>query len=179
MHTRLRPFTFLALVALLIALAALLGSQPVAPERVGPLADGGFLLNSGWEIRPAGKQIALDTLPMSTALSPDGKYLLVLHAGYRPPSIAVIDTATAAVVSRVPVPDAWLGIAFAPAGNRVYLGGGARAAVFEFNFAAGKLTAARTFEVTPAAQRTPRDFIGDVTLTPDGRLLYAADLYHD
>ncbi len=43
----------------------------------------------------------------------------------------------------------------------------------------GTLEPARTFEVVPAAQRTVRDFIGDVTFSPDGRLLYAADLYQD
>ncbi|HLJ50471.1 MAG TPA: alkaline phosphatase family protein, partial [Bryobacteraceae bacterium] len=37
----------------------------------------------------------------------------------------------------------------------------------------------REFVVVPIAQRTYRDFIGDVAVTPDGRLLYAADLYHD
>src|SRR5450432_1817244 len=120
-----------ALAAALIALAALLGSQPAPREQVGPLAGGGFLLNSGWVLDPVGKQIPLDTLPMSTALSPDGKYLLVLNGGYRPPSITVMDAATGAVKSSVPVPDAWLGIAFTPRGDRVYVGGGSKASVFE------------------------------------------------
>ena len=34
-------------------------------EKVGPLPDGGFLLNSGWTIRPAGQQVPVDTFPMS------------------------------------------------------------------------------------------------------------------
>jgi len=116
---------------------------------------------------------------MSLALSRDGKYLLALNAGFNPPSISVIDTTSAQVVSRAPVPDAWLGLAFSPAGDRVYVGGGARAAVFEFGFSNnGALTAARTFAVTPEAQGA-QDFIGDVAFSPDGRLLYAADLYRD
>jgi YVTN family beta-propeller protein len=162
-----------------VALAAVLSSQPVPPERVGPLAGGGFLLSSGWRVSPAGKQVALDTLPMSSALTPDGKYLLVLHGGYRPPSIGVIDTATGTLTSRTPVPDGWLGLALSPRGDRLYVGGGSRAAVYEFNFASGKLTAGRTFEIVPAAQRGNRDFIGDVAFDPAGRLLYAADLYRD
>ncbi len=75
-------------------LAAVVGSQPVPREQVGPLPGGGFLLNSGWKLDPAGKQIPLSTLPMSTALSQDGKYLLVLNGGYRPPSISVIEIAS-------------------------------------------------------------------------------------
>jgi len=179
MQPIVRPFSAIVLCAALLALAALVGSQPAPREQVGPLPGGGFLLNSGWRVEPAGRQVPLDTLPLSTALSPDGKYLLVLHCGYRPPSIAVLDAATGQQVSSTPVPDAWLGIAFAPKTDRVYVGGGARASVFEFTLAHGTLTPGRTFEVVPAAKRTPDDFIGDVTFSPDGRLLYAADLYRD
>jgi DNA-binding beta-propeller fold protein YncE len=170
---------FRCLLAVLFLLAANLSSQPSPREQPGPLPGGGFLLNSGWRITPAGAQIPLDTLPMSTALSRDGKYLLALNAGLNPPSISVIDTASAQVVNRAPVPDAWLGLTFSPAGDRVYVGGGSRAAVFEFSFSNGALTAARTFAVVPQAQRAPQDFIGDVALSPDGRLLYAAELYRD
>jgi len=116
---------------------------------------------------------------MSSALSPDGKYLLVLNGGFKPPSVSVIETASGRVTSSVPVADGWLGLAFAPRGDRVYVGGGSQAAVFEFTFANGTLQPARTFAVVPADKRTDRDFIGDVALSPDGRLLYAADLYRD
>src|SRR5215467_11591332 len=142
-----------ALAAAVVILAAVLGSQPVPREQVGPLPGGGFLLNSGWRLDPVGKQIPLDTLPMSTALSPDGKYLLVLNGGYRPPSISVIEIASARVVSNTPVADAWLGLAFAPKSDLLYVGGGSRASVYEFRFAAGKLTATRTFPVVPEASR--------------------------
>ena len=165
-------------IALLLA-AALLCSQPAPREQVGPLPGGGFLLNSGWRLEPAGKQIPLDTFPMSTALSPDGHYLLVLNGGYKPPTISVLEAATGRETNRVPVADGWLGLTFSPKGDRVYVGGGSRAAVFEFSFADGALEPTRTFTVAPPDKRTHADFIGDVALTPDGRLIYAADLYHD
>src|SRR5689334_14336151 len=168
-----------ALAAGVIALAAILGSQPAPREQVGPLPGGAFLLNSGWRIDPAGKQIPLDTLPMSTALSPDGKYLLVLNGGYRPPSVSVIEVASARVTGSVPVADGWLGLAISPKGDRVYVGGGSRAAIYELNFGDGKLTPGRTFDTLAGAARTQEDFIGDVALSPDGRLLYAAALYRD
>ena len=167
-----------AFITVLIS-GAVLVSQPSPPERVGPLADGGFLLNSGWRISPAGKQVTLDTFPMSSALSPDGRYLLVLNGGYNPPSISVLDTENVREVSRVPVADAWMGLAFSPKGDRVYVGGGSKASVFEFALHEGTLEPARTFAVVAEEKRTNRDFIGDVALTPDGRLIYAADLYHD
>src|SRR5438270_583594 len=93
----------LVLAAGLIFLVALLSSQPAPREQVGPLPNGAFLLNSGWRLAPAGKQVPLDTLPMSTALSPDGKYLAVLNGGWKPPSISVIETAAARVILRHPL----------------------------------------------------------------------------
>jgi DNA-binding beta-propeller fold protein YncE len=169
----------LALAAGFICLVALLSSQPAPREQVGPLPNGAFLLNSGWRLAPAGKQVPLDTLPMSTALSRDGKYLLALNGGWKPPSISVIETASGRVLGAVPVSDGWLGLTFAPKGDFVYVGGGSRASIFEFAFANGTLTPARTFEVVAKDKRGPQDFIGDVALSPDGRLLYAANLYRD
>ncbi len=170
---------FVAAAAAVVALAAILGSQPVPREQVGPLPGGGFLLNSGWRLDPVGKQIPLSTLPMSSVLSPDGKYLLVLNGGYRPPSISVIEIAGARVVSTTPVPDAWLGLAFAPKSDLLYVGGGSRASVYEFRFANGALTPTRTFPIVPEQDRKQEDFIGDVAFSPDGRLLYAAALYRN
>ena len=115
--------------AVFIGSAALLVSQQKIRERVAMLPTGGFLLNSGWKITPAGTQIPVDTLPMSSLVSPDKKTLLVLNGGYNPPSISVIDIATAKETSRTPVPDAWLGLAMNKAGDKVYVGGGSKAAV--------------------------------------------------
>ena len=163
----------------LFVLAVLLSSQPAPREQVGPLPGGRFQLNNGWVLQPAGRQVGLDTFPMSTALSPDGRYLLVLNGGYRPPSVIVLEAATGREVGRVPVADGWLGLTFSPKGDRVYVGGGSRYAIFEFGFSGGALQPLRTFPIAPDKTPVNRDFIGDVALSPDGRLLYAADLYHD
>jgi YVTN family beta-propeller protein len=116
-------------------------------------------------------QIPVDTFPMAAKTTPDGKFLLVLNGGHNPPSISVIDIAAARELSRMPVPDAWLGLAMTKSGDKVYVGGGSRGAVFEFTVTGGVLKPARMF---PAGE-----FIGDVQLAPDGHLLYAADLYKD
>ena len=167
-------------IAAILAIAASLASQPATRTEVGPLPDGGFLLSSGWKVRPAGKQIPLDTLPMSTALTPDGKFLLVLNAGYKPPSIAVLDVATEREIDRMPVADAFLGMVLTPNGRLIYVGGGSRATVYEFTLTPeGKLGRGREFEIAPQSTRTDRDFTADVALSPDGRLIYASDLFHD
>src|SRR4051812_39245891 len=175
MNTKMMP----ALATGCVCLVALLSSQTAPREQVGPLPTGGFLLNSGWRVDAVGRQVPLSTFPMASALTRDGKHLLVLNGGHRPPSVSVIDTATGTVTGSVPVTDGWLGLAIAPAGDRVYVGGGSAAAVFEFSLEAGVLKATRAFPILGAAKPGNLDFIGDVTLSPNGRLLYAADLYRD
>lgn len=163
----------------LSTVCGLLVSQPAPRTHVGPQPGGEVLLPTGWRLRPAGKQVPLSTLPMASVLSSDGKYLIVLNGGYLPPSLSVLETAGMTEVSRTPVPDAWLGLALSPNGTTLYAGGGSTASIFEFGFADGKLTPARTFPVVPEADRKWEDFIGDVAMSPDGRLLYAASLFRD
>src|SRR5512140_957215 len=98
-----------ALVAGLLACAVFLSSQPAPHEQVGPLPDGGFLVTWGWKVLPAGKQVPTGNFPMSSVLSKDGKFLLVLNGGYMRPTIQVLKTDTWEEVGRTPVPDAWLG----------------------------------------------------------------------
>jgi YVTN family beta-propeller protein len=175
----MRPRVIFAAL-ILIAAALVSSSQPPPREQVGPLADGGFLLNSGWRVKPAGVQIPLDTLPMSSLLSKDGRFLVVLNGGYNPPSLSVLDTKDGHEVGRTPVADAWLGLAFSPNGRTLWVGGGSQASVYEFSFDEnGKLAPTRTFEIVKGAARSARDFIGGVAIDPDGHLLYACDLYHD
>jgi DNA-binding beta-propeller fold protein YncE len=165
---------------ILIAAALLSSSQPPPREQVGLLADGGFLLNSGWRVKPAGTQIPLDTLPMSSVLSKDGRFLIVLNGGYNPPSLSVLDTTDGHEIGRTPMTDAWLGLSLSPNGKTLWVGGGSQASVYEFSFDEnGKLTPTRTFEIVKGAERSARDFIGGVAIDPDSHLLYACDLYHD
>lgn len=151
----------------------------VMSQQVGPQQDGSFVLSSGWRIKPAGTVVPLSTFPMSTLITPDKKFLLVLHGGTEPPSISVVDLATEKELSRTPVPDAWLGFTMSKAGDKVYVGGGARAAVFEFSLANGVLKAGRTFPLVAEKDRRASDFVGDVQLAPDGHLLYVADVFRD
>nr|MCU0228273.1 hypothetical protein [Bryobacterales bacterium] len=166
-------------VLLLAVCAVLVLSQ--APPRLTPgqIAEGVYQLPNGWRVRPAGRQIQLDTMPMASVVTPDGKYLIVLCGGYNPPSLIVLEQATLREVGRTPVPDGWLGLAINAAGDRVYVGGGTQAAVFEFTFREGSLQMGRRINLTEPAQRASTDFVGDVALSPDGQLLYVARLYRD
>lgn len=176
----MKTFLFLLLTAGGLLVFQTPERQP-APKRVGKLPDGGFLLNSGWVLRPAGQQVPVDTLPMSTAVSSNGKYLLVLNGGYNPPSISVIDVAAKKELSRTPMPDCWLGLTVAPNSDKVYVGGGSTASVYELTLDpnTGVLARARTFPAAAEGHTRTDTFIGDVAVSPDAHLLYAADIYND
>jgi YVTN family beta-propeller protein len=103
---------------------------------------------------------ALD-FPMSLAVAPDG-HVLVLSGGAKA-SISVVNGA------ELQLPDAWLGLTFAPNGKMVYAGGGSRGVVYEFSYAQGELKLLREMKAG--------EFAGDVALSPDGHLIYAADLF--
>jgi YVTN family beta-propeller protein len=103
---------------------------------------------------------ALD-FPMSLAVAPDGR-VLVLNGGAKA-SISVVNGA------ELPLPDAWLGLTFAPDGKTIYAGGGSRGVVYEIAYAQGELKLTREMKAG--------DFTGDVAMSPDGHLIYAADLF--
>jgi YVTN family beta-propeller protein len=165
----------------LAVLAIAVNAQDAPKQQVGPLPGGGFLLNSGWTIRPAGQQVPVDTFPMSTAVSRDGRYLLVLNGGYNPPSISVIDIAAKKEIGRTELPDAWLGLTVASGKGLIYVGGGTSGKVFELalDAATGVLTRNREFAAVKDLKNKGNSLIGDVELSPDGAVLYAADLYGD
>src|SRR5947209_8244063 len=123
------PQHFFKAVAVLATAALALTSQTTPREQPGLIA-GGYLLNSGWRVRPAGQQVPLDTLPMACILSSDRKFLIVLNGGYNPPSLSVLDSTTGREVQRVPVADAWLGLALSPNGKTLWVGGGSKASIF-------------------------------------------------
>jgi DNA-binding beta-propeller fold protein YncE len=176
----MRFFLLIAAAALAVLLQEAV-SQNAPHEQVGPLPGGGFLLNSGWAIRPVGTQVPVDTFPLSSAVSNNGKYLLVMNAGYNPPSISVIDIAQKREIGRTPLPDCWLGLTVAPKGDLVWVGGGSRATIYELslNPETGALARTREFPAVPDVAGKGVAFIGDVAVSPDAHLLYAADLYND
>jgi DNA-binding beta-propeller fold protein YncE len=177
----MKKFVVLSLVVMSGLLLPTARTQTAARLQVGPLPGGGFLLNSGWTIHPAGEQTPVGTFPMSSAVSNNGKFLLVLNAGYEQPSISVIDTASKKDIGRTKLADAWLGLAVAPQGNSVYVGGGTTGKVLEFSLdpATGALLPTRELVAVPDLANKANALIGDVALSPDARLLYAANLYGD
>src|SRR2546422_6007290 len=76
----------------------------------GPLKDGTTLLPSGWRIHPAGRQIAVGTLPLNLATLSD-RSLVVTNNGYGENGLMRVDPVAGRVVWRHPLRAAWLGLA--------------------------------------------------------------------
>jgi YVTN family beta-propeller protein len=107
--------------------------------------------------------------PMATVTATDGK-VLVLSAGTMR-SVTVVDGDRE--TGSVPLEDAGLGIAITPNGKMVYASGGARGSVYELSYDGGQLKLVREMKASADAA----GFIGDVAVSPDGRLIYATDLF--
>jgi len=165
-----------ALRALLVILSLAGGVSAQVP---GPQEDGSTLLPNGWSLRPAGRSVPLGQFPMSAALTPNGQFLVTLNAGLET-SISVLETTGFQEVSRRRVPGAWLGITITADSQMVYISGGATGAIYEFSLSEeGALDLQRTFPIESAMEPETGEFVGDVKLAPNGRLIYATLPFRD
>jgi DNA-binding beta-propeller fold protein YncE len=164
--------TIIAATVAALVVASLVYSQKARLQTVGRTEDGSFLLDTGWRIRPAGKNIPLSTLPMSQVLAPDRRILAVLNGGYMPASVSLVDLETARESARVTITDGWRGLAFSPSGDKLYVGNGARGSLTQFTVRGGTLSLDRKIDLYPGEKPGTPHLIADL-VTGDGRLLVA------
>jgi DNA-binding beta-propeller fold protein YncE len=157
--------------AAVVLIGAALYSQRARIQTVGRAEEGSFMLNTGWRIRPAGKNIPLSTLPMSHALAPNGRMLAILNGGYAPASVSLVDLETELESARVTIGDGWRGLAFSPAGDKLYAGNGARGWLTEFRFGAS-LAVERKIDLYPGEKPGTAHLIADI-VAERGKLLVA------
>src|SRR6266849_3666617 len=157
------------------------GMRPAAWP--GVLGGGVTLLPNGWKIAPAGRHLQIGDLPLAMVESPDGHTLFVADNGYAKPTIAVVDLRHEYVRQTVALDHAWLGLAWHPDGQRLYVSGAGNNTVHEMRFAAGKLTRGADL-VLGRPMETPRpgpnraepvsqSFVGGLDVSPDGSRLFA------
>ncbi len=141
------------------------------------------LLPNGWRIAPAGRHLDAGDLPLAMALHPDGRHLVITNNGWSQPSLRVVDLELGEVVQRMPLDHAWLGLAWHPDGRRLYSSGAADNSIREVEWRNEKLVPGRTLVLAPpqksgwgGAMESP-GFVGGLALSPDARVLYAAQVY--
>ena len=126
------------LVSLLAVLPPIFAAEPKL-DLPGLQADGSVLLPNQWALRPAGRQIRAGDFPVNIAMHPSGEWMAVLHAGYGPHEVAVLECETGQIVSRVAVEEAFYGLTFAEGGKRLYASGSSAEVLHAFTFADGYL----------------------------------------
>jgi len=159
----------IALAAVATALAC--GAAPVTP---GPQPDGSTLLHNQWPIRPVGLQIPLGEFPVNMVVDPASRYAAVLHAGYGPHQIWIVDLQTNAVQEIVPIHEGFAGLAFSADGRRLVCAGGSDGLLLVFNFGHGHLTLAAKVKL-PTSE--PHAVVAGLALAPDGHTAFATTIY--
>ena len=135
---------------------------------------GQILLPNQWRLDPAGEGRWLGLFPMNMRLSPDGRYLAVLHCGGGDHEIMVFETGQARLVSRTVLPHAYYGIVFSRDGSKVYVSGGESESVWVYRFDRGYLSAPERIRLAPENERwVPCG----LDISPDGRLLAVAETW--
>ena len=167
------------LIAASLVAAGMLAADLSAQPKVGRQTDASVILPTGQRITPSGTQVVVNSMPIAAEASADGKHLLVLQTGYETPSVSVLDTLDKSLGDEVELPDAWLGLTFNKAGDRVYVSGGARQSVWELSFRSGALKLEREFSLPDECSSNCASLIGDVLLDRDDRTLYALDVLRD
>jgi DNA-binding beta-propeller fold protein YncE len=131
------------------------------------------LLPNQWELNPVGRQIPVGDFPVNIAVHPGGRFAVVLHCGYGPHEIAVIDVKRARLVSRVPIEEGFYGIAFTPDGSRLLASGASTEALYEFAFRDGYLSGGRTIPLHDAKER---GIPAGIAIGGDGKSAWVANV---
>jgi YVTN family beta-propeller protein len=134
------------------------------------------LLPNQWSLRPAGKQVALGDFPVNIAVHPGGRFAAVLHCGYSEHEILVVDLASASVVSRTGLHEAFYGLEFSRDGRQLFCSGASDEVVHSFEFRQGSLTNQHRIRLHDAKLRAvPAGLAVDAA----AKRLFAANVWGD
>ncbi len=143
-------------------------------------------LHSGWRITPAGTHQNTGDMLFGSALSPDGKILALANAGYAPHQLNLVDTASGRIRQSLPVERAWNGVAWSPAGDAIYVSGGASPQIHVFQKKPTGEFEMKSPLVLPGltrdVQKEPgkgQAYLAGLALSPDGKTLFAANIATD
>ncbi len=121
------------------ALTSGLAAEGPSPRTPGPQPDGSVILPNQWSLRPAGRQVEVGDFPAAIAVHPQGRYAVVLHCGYGPHELAVLDIDSRRLLSRTRLEESFQGLAFSNDGSLLWVSGGAAETLLRFRFVEGTL----------------------------------------
>lgn len=156
----------------------------IATTFAGPSGDGSAITPVGQRVTPAGKQTALGDLPMNSALSPDGKKLLVTNNGQGTQSLQLVDVAHHFVDQTLTYksPESlYMGLAWSADGTRAFASAAANSKIRTYSYTGGKLTEGTALQLPTSTSggKALNLFPAGLALTPDGKRLVVADQLAD
>ncbi len=165
-------------LALALFAFALVASAPFA--LAGPAIlpglqrDGSVLLPNQWSLQPAGAQLPVGDFPVNIALHPGGVYAAVLHCGYGPHEIRIVDVRRHRAVSQVAVSESFYGLAWSPDGRQLFASGAGAEVIHAYAFRDGLLSDARELPLRPAVEQ---GIPAGLAVSANGRDLYVAECW--
>jgi YVTN family beta-propeller protein len=148
-------------------------ARGVAQRKLPGMQAGGLMqLPNQWSLKPAGKQLEVGDFPVNIALHPTQQTAAVLHAGYGEHEVMIIDLKEWKVISRVSIPETFVGLCFSPDGSHVYASGAEKEVVHQFAYrAGGYLSDHRELRVAPLKEKYVP---AGLSISADGKRLFAA-----
>jgi YVTN family beta-propeller protein len=167
------PSRMVGRVSIAVIVAALgVGSTVYAVRHhqlVGVQPNGDILVPNGQTLTPAGTHIEINDRPLGMAVSRDGALLAVVTgSNFNPRALHLIDLQTHTLKQTVAITNSFVGIAFNPTGDTLYVGGGPSNDVKIFTSTDGVFAAAGTIPISGGPQPS------GLTLNADGTRLYVA-----
>jgi len=133
-------------------------------------------LPTGVRLDPAGVSHDLGSMPLAMVLSPQKDRIVVLLNGWREQGIQVVDRSSGRVLQTVSLPAVFLGLAFSPDGQSLYVSGGDQDVIYRFDWRNGAATLADS--VVLAVKEKAKDgtrYPAGIALSRDGLTLYVAE----
>ena len=147
-------------------------AEPVTWPGRGP--DGSMRLPNQWSLRPVGGQVEVGDFPVNMVVSSDGKFAVILHAGYGQHELTAVDLSAGKVTSRASLNESFYGLAFSRDGKRVFSSGASGEEVFSFDFNNGLLSKSNSIPLRNSRQS---GVPAGVAVSDDGKKLFVANLW--
>jgi YVTN family beta-propeller protein len=161
-------------------------SAPAGDQYVSIDKNGETIIPNGRIVAPLGKSIVVAPHPYGLTLSPDGNTAVTANSGTAPLSITIIRNILSGTpeVQQVPpgpstdrgvLASVFMGLAISNDNKTVYVAGGQENKIFSFDLATGEKQGFIDCSYVSEESDYSHGYIGDLTLSKDGRKLYAVD----
>jgi len=161
-------------------------SAPAGKEFTKIDKSGKTVIPNGRYIAPAGKSIETAPHPYGLTLSPDGNTAVTANSGTSPLSITIIRNILSEnpEVQQIPpgpvtekgvLASVFMGLAISPDNQTIYVAGGQENKIYLFDVHSGEKTGQIDCSFVSGNTDYSHGYIGDLTLSKDGKTLYAVD----